>query len=172
MLAGVVYRWWWLLQDFFHLGGGVVLLTAAVGLLCTVTSKFQAMQPLVVQLLLESGCPPMKAASCGSLISAEPVGMHVLNKVLFVDVSKAVAFALVLLLIVLTQLLDVLNGLDYGSRGLAPDHTAAVVGGAASGPVQAVGPLEGLGDTCDVSQLSKEARADLLGQIINKLVAG
>ena len=60
MLAGIEYRWWWLLQDFFHLGGGVVLLTTAVGLLCTVTSKFQAVNPLTVQLLLESSAACVK----------------------------------------------------------------------------------------------------------------
>ena len=163
---------WYILQDFFHLGGGIVLLTTAVGLLCTVTTRFQGIQPMLVQLLLESGCPPMKAASCGSLISSEPVGMHILKRVIFIDLAKAIAFAMVLLLIVLTQCLEALNGLDYAGRGIGPVAPAATQQAAPSVALGGSDAVESTAFSCDVAQLSKEARADLLGQIINKLVVG
>eukprot|EP00966_Prymnesium_polylepis_P319672 7376104-Prymnesium_polylepis.1 len=89
--------------------------------------------------------------------------MHI-KKTLYIDLTKAAAFFLVLLLIVLQSMLEISNGLDYRSRDLgmpsapheAPAHAVEAVGGHTS--VEAA--------SCDYSQMSKEGRADLLNQML------
>ena len=171
-LAGVPYRWWFLLQDFFHLGGGLVLLTTAVGLLCVVTHKFEQIPARTVQLLLDCGCPPMAVNTAGGLMKAEPVGMHLLGKSFFIDIAKACAFAMVLLIVSLVCLFDILNGLDKppadpfraAPLAAAPLATAPLAG---SGAVPSAAMLGGEPPAaCDISEMSREERATLMTQLI------
>jgi len=178
MLAGLEYRWWWLFQDFFHLGGGIVLLTAAIGLLCTVTTKFEQFAQHTVKELIDSGCPPIKAAMCRTLLSAERVGMHVLGKIVFIDAKTTAAFVMLLVALLLQSCIEIANGMDYSGRHLRPT-TMATMAQPSSGddpissfaepsvPASSASAFE-----CDVSQLGRQDRGKLLGKLIDALVAG
>jgi len=106
------YKWWWALQDVFHLGGGLVLLAACMGVFCIVTSFMQRLTLRISEVIGSTGAPFTMQATILGLVSARPLGMHVLWGSTYIDASKALIFFGVILITVVHSMMYVVNYVD------------------------------------------------------------
>jgi len=107
------YEFWWTSIEIGHFVFGFVVMIALLFLLCSVSSRLQKVPSTIEASISEAGCPSDRMGSVLGLMSSRPAGMNFFNRMIYIDVSKAMGVVFVLFTMVVTTMSAVIEALEF-----------------------------------------------------------